>query len=422
MRLRLNIFFALLFLNFNLFSQDKSYLEFSGKTVKNYKALSGVKIIIYTGNLKITEVTTGRNGRFMFDLELGVDYTIYFNAPGCVEMYAKIFSSGYSLTKKIYPVYEIDANFFELNQSNINYDAFKQPFTKIIFDGKDKFIDEENYVDNFIKALYYKPEIAQAQDESPNTELEENIILSKKIKEEEERLLKEQHLLAEKKAAEEADQMRKLLTENIKSTTTKANKKEAFNNDILAKIKAEDVYLKISYERRKITESQNKTIKKNVESNLLKSVAENERLLKSKSKNNLKIDPDNEVINVLRREALAKVNSEELRVSSKIKNKQLQLYEGIYQKEIFSQLKISIRNEKNYQASIKKQPVVGITTEFEQYSFKSVYCIYVSEGNEKKNNFRKEKYIWGLTYYYKNDKPINEQDYFSELKYYNVPL
>lgn len=234
--------------------------------------------------------------------------------------------------------------------------------------------------------------------------------------------MKEQQLLAEKKAAEEADRMKKLLTENIKSTATKSNNKEVSNNDILAKLKQEDVYLKISYERRKITESQNKTIKKNIESNLLKSVAENERLLKTKSKNNVNIDHNNDVINVLRREALAKVNSEELRVSAKIKNKQLQLYEGIYQKEMFSQLKISTRNEKNYQVSINKQPVVGITTEYEQYSFKSVYCIYVSEGSLKKNNFRKEKYIWGLTYYYKNDKPINEQDYFSELKYYNVPL
>ncbi len=422
MKHKLNIFIILLFLSFNLLSQDKSYLEFSGKTVKNYKALSGVKIIIYTGSLKITEVTTGRNGRFMFDLELGVDYTIYFNAPGFAEMYAKIFTSGYSLTKKIYPVYEIDVNFIELNQSNINYEAFKQPFTKIVFDGKDKFIDEENYVDNFIKALYYEPEIVQAKDETPNAELEENNILTKKIKEEEERLLKEQQLLAEKKAAEEADRMKKLLTENIKSTATKSNNKEVSNNDILAKLKQEDVYLKISYERRKITESQNKTIKKNVESNLLKSVAENERLLKSKLNNNLNIDHNNDVINVLRREALAKVNSDELRVSAKIKNKQLQLYEGIYQKEMFSQLKISTRNEKNYQVSINKQPVIGITTKYEQYSFKSVYCIYVSEGSLKKNNFRKEKYIWGLTYYYKNDKPINKQDYFSELKYYNVPL
>jgi hypothetical protein len=423
LRQSLQIFIALLFLNFNLLSQNKSYLEFTGKTVKNYKALAGVKIIIFSGNLKITEVTTGRNGRFMFDLELGVDYTIYFNAPGCAEMYAKIFSSGFSLEKIIYPVYEIDVNFFELNQSNLNYEMFKQPFTKIVFDGKDKFNDEENYVDNFIKELYFKPEIVQNKEELHHTEQEENNILKNKLKEEEVRLLKEKQLFAEKKAFEDAERMKKLLTENIKATSIRLNKKVDADNDIITKLKNEDIYLKISFERKKITETQNKTIKKNIETNLLKSVAENERILKSKSKNNnLNIDSDNEIITVLKREALAKVNSQDLRISAKIKNKQLQLYESIFQKEIFSQLKIVVKNEKNIQATIKKQPVVGITTEFEQHNFKSVYYINVSEGNDRKNNFRKEKYIWGIIYYFKNDKPINEQDYFSELKRYNVPL
>ena len=420
--------FFLVILSFFLFcfsasisAQEKGYLEFSGRTVKNYKALAGAQITILSGTIKIAEVTTGRNGRFMFDLELGVDYKIVFNAPGCQEMYALIYSSVCPANKKIYPIYEIDVNFFELNQSNLNYNAFKNPFAKIVYDGNKRFIDEENYVENFIKELYYKPEMVQIQDEIAKTDEEKNNILSNKIKEEEERLLKEQQLLTEKKAMEEAERMKRLLAEKMKSTIVNVNKKEPDSKDIQAKLKEDEVYLKISFERKKIIENQNKTIKKNVETNLLKSVAENERVLKSKSKYNLKIDSDNEVISVLKREALAKVNSEDLRVSTKIKNKQLQLYEGIYQKEIVSQLKIVVKNEKKHQSTIKKYPVVGITTDFIQYNFKSVYYIYVSEGNVKKN-YRKEKYNWGLTYYFKNNKLINEQDYFSELKHYNVPL
>ena len=231
-----------------------------------------------------------------------------------------------------------------------------------------------------------------------------------------------QQLLAEKNALEEAERMKKLLSDKMKSTLVKSEKKENNIKDALERIKEDEVYLKITFERKKITENQNKTIKKNVEANLLKSVAENERVLKSKSTDkNIKAESDNEVIAVLKREALAKVSAEDLRVSAKIKNKQLQIYEGIYQKELFGQLKIAVKNEKNYQATTKKHPVIGVTTDFEQYIFKSVYYIYVSEGNLKKN-FRKEKFNWGLTYYYKNDKQINEYDYFNELKQYNVPL
>ena len=403
-------------------AQEKGYLEFSGKTVKNYKSLAGVQIKIFSGNTKIAEVSTGRNGRFMFDLELGIDYRIVFNSPGCVEMFAMIYSSACPSTKKIYPIYEIDVNFFELNQMNLNYEAFKQPFAKIVYDGNKRFIDEDNYVDNFIKGLYYKPEDIKTQDELVNTEEDKNKILSNKLKEEEERLLKEQQLLAEKNALEEAERMKKLLADKMKSTLVKSEKKENNIKDALERIKEDEVYLKIAFERKIITENQNKTIKKNVEANLLKSVAENERVLKSKSTDkNIKAESDNEVIAVLKREALAKVSAEDLRVSAKIKNKQLQIYEGIYQKELFGQLKIAVKNEKNYQATTKKHPVIGVTTNFEQYNFKSVYYIYVSEGNLKKN-FRKEKFNWGLTYYYKNDKQINEYDYFNELKQYNVPL
>jgi hypothetical protein len=82
-------------------AQEKGYLEFSGKTVKNYKSLAGAQIKIFSGNTKIAEVSTGRNGRFMFDLELGIDYRIVFNSPGCVEMFGMIYSSACPSIKRI---------------------------------------------------------------------------------------------------------------------------------------------------------------------------------------------------------------------------------------------------------------------------------------------------------------------------------
>ncbi len=65
--------------------------------------------------------------------------------------------------------------------------------------------------------------------------------------------------------------------------------------------------------------------------------------------------------------------------------------------------------------------MVGITTDSENQTFKNIYTITVSEGNTK-NIYRKEKYSWGLIYYFKNDIEIKEEDYFKELSLYNVPL
>jgi len=318
----------------------------------------------------------------------------------------------------------------------VNYELFKQPIAKVIYDGNKRFVDEEGYIEQFMKSIFIDPDELrrkkELEEEKVRLQREEDLIVKNKLKEEEARLLKEQQLFAEKKAVQEAEIMKKIVAEKIKSTHKKESSKnrELNFNETRSKLREDEVYLKISFEKKKITENQNKIIKKNVETNLLKSFAENERVkIRSKSTfQKVNETPDNPVIELLKREALAKATSSDLMLEVKLKNKQILLNQGIMHQELMRNMKTAVKTEKDNafqsnksQKNLKRKGVIGITTDLEKRTFKTIYMItLVSNGS--KTNYKKETYTWGLSYYYKNNEPINEQTYYSELSFYDVPL
>ncbi len=72
-------------------------------------------------------------------------------------------------------------------------------------------------------------------------------------------------------------------------------------------------------------------------------------------------------------------------------------------------------------AMYKPKSILGITTELETQTFKSVYTVNVFEGRSK-TTYRKEKFNWGMVYYYKNNIELTELDYKKEVSLLNVPL
>jgi hypothetical protein len=419
------------------FSQEKGYLEFAGKTIKNQKVLSGAHITVFKGSTKVADVVTGKNGKFMFDLELGSDYKVTFTSTGCVDMYAMIYASKCPADKEIFPIYDVDVNFFEYGQPLINYDNFKNPFVKVIYDGKKLFMDDEKYVGQFLKNLYIDAEELKRREdlklekEHHDKELE---IAAKLKMQEDEKLRKEQIALAEQKSYEEAELLRKQLEEQMRLEKESKNKnniavKETEVNQALVK---EEINLTIKGEQKKIKEKQNKAIKTNYENELLKMVAQNERQMKQTSfvKEKGKAE-SNEVIEILRREAIVKAKADEIRFDKKIKAKQAILNSRVLNHEMVGLVKTVAGNEVSLKYSaVKKFPkaqeykqrkMVGISTDTENSSFKNTYTINVSEGDTK-TIYKKEKFTWGLVYYYKNDKEITEAQYYNELKIYNVPL
>ena len=405
--------------------------------MKNQKILPGAHVTVFKGTTKVTEVTTGKNGKFMFDLDLGADYKITFTSSGCVDMYVMIYGSKCPADKVIFPIYDVDVTFFDYGHPMLNYDNFKNPFTKLIYDGKKIFMDDEKYVDQFLKNLYIDAEEMQKREELKieKEHQEKAKELQAKLKlQEDEKLRKEQIALAEQKAYEEAEMLRKQLEEQArveKERRTKNNIAEK-QSEVTQSLVKEEINLTIKNEQKKIKEKQNKAIKTDYENSLLKMVAENEKKMKQVSFDNEKMNMEKEeVIAILYREATTKAKADEILFSNKIKTKQATLNSRVLNHELVGLVKTTATNEvvfkynsiKNFPIAkeYKQRKMVGITTDIENTSLKSTYTINVSEG-ETKTIYKKEKYSWGLTYYFKNEKEITEQEYYNELSLYNVPL
>jgi len=422
-------------LPFAFYAQDKGYLEFAGRCVKDNVPLKGANISIYKGSTKVTELTTPKNGKFQFFLDFkGVDYKVVFTYPGCPDMYLMIYSSKCPEDKEIFPIYDIDVNFFDFGKPTINYPNFKNPFTKIVFDGKKSFRDDEAYAADFLQNLYIDVEAIKRHEEQIALEQHKKELEAKMKLEAEEKLRQQQLADAQKKSQEEADRLKKQFEEadRLKKQNEAKNSVVNKESETQESMVSKEVELTLDKEKRNVKEKQNKAIRATYESDLLKIVATNERTTKVAEFVKKKNDATrNEVIETLKKEAETKATSEQVLFDSKMRNKQVLFNSRIRNQELVSLIKQTAYNDMKTQYNlVKKFPeaknynppgLAGITTDVEQTNFKTVYTINLSNGNQK-TNYRKEKFPWGVTYYYKNEKEITEQQYIQEISPYNIAL
>jgi hypothetical protein len=161
-------------------------------------------------------------------------------------------------------------------------------------------------------------------------------------------------------------------------------------------------------------------------------VAENERLMREKEfKQQKAVAYSNEIIETLRKEAELKAKADEVRYNQKQKAKLASLNGQIKNAEVTALIKNVAANERDEKASkmktypslgsFKPKNPVGISTQLETGKFKSVYTVNVFiDGTNVV--YRKEKYNWGMMYFYKNNQEIPEQQYRTELSTYKVAL
>ena len=419
------------FLTLATYSQEKGYLEFAGKCIKQHQPIKGATVAIYKGSTKVTDLNTGKNGKFQFFLDFGVDYKVTFSYPGCADMYLMLYASKCEAGKSIFPIYEMDVNFFEYNNPTINYGGFKNPITKINYDGKKTFKDDEPYVKDFIEKLFVDPEVLNKQNVQLAIEKEKKE-MDAKLRENEEKLRQQQLVDAQKQAQAEADRIKKLAEEKSRAdkNTDPKNTIAKQENEEKQSMASEEVQLTIDKEKRSIKEKQNKAIRATYESDLLKIVATNERTGKeSQFKKDKSRAQTTEVIETLKKDAEVKAKSEQVVFDSKTRNRQVVLNRGIKNKEMLILIKQSAFNDRsNKFSSIKKFPEVatykpsgfiGITTDVDKSTFKTTYTYNISNGNTK-TTYKRDSFNWGLNYYYKNDKEILEIDYLKELSQYNI--
>jgi 5-hydroxyisourate hydrolase-like protein (transthyretin family) len=440
-----NLIFVFLLFSFKFsFSQEKTF-EFLGRATKNGKPMAGVKVVLFKTGVKVSEMTTNKNGKYDYELEVGFDYKIVFSASGHIEQYLTIAAAKVKESERFIQGYEGETVMWELTDPTINVSNFKNPYTKIIpfKNGKaDAFTDEEPYFTNFIKSV--KVDLEKISRD------EEERIANEKTRKEKERAEKlqlqteenarqEQLSAAQKKALQEAEAQEKMLAEkkrledeklqaSSKKTNTLQLKEEKKNNANVSL----NLQISLEKEQKKIKEKQNQKVKATYENELIQMVAENERMSQEQKYKKQKATAySNEVIETMRLEAEIKGKSDEINFTQKQKAKLSILNTQIKNTEITSLVKNAASNEKEKKiatiktypkvASYKPKNPVGVSTRIEDGKFKSIYIIdlYIDGVTF---TYRKEKYNWGTTYLYKNNKEISELQYKSELSIYKVPL
>lgn len=140
-----------------LFSQEyDGFLTFKGINFFNDKPLANTTIKVMNGQKLVKEFNTKTANEFKVELDFGSTYDLYFINARAQQMFIRIFADIPVAKRNYKMVYELKIPFFPKDASNIDTAHFKKPFHQIVFDGKNKFVDDEVYMNKFIEGIYKK--------------------------------------------------------------------------------------------------------------------------------------------------------------------------------------------------------------------------------------------------------------------------
>lgn len=410
-------------------AQAPGMLEFQGKTVKNNLPLSGATVTVYrNGTIQQEQVKTGKNGKFKLFLVFGTDYKITFSYPGCVDMHLLVYTS--KLPKErgdLFPLYVTEIPFFETSSTGVRIAKFKNPFTKIIYDGKKAFMDDEAYLAQFTKDLIIDPaeqaRIAEEKEAREKAEKEklEAAEQAKRDAEAKARADAEAKLLAEQKAR--ADELAKA----AELARLKAEEEENANKQNQT-METDAIRLQREKELKEQLAKKNTAIKTKYVNDLLKLVAENERLAKEKAMNQARTDArSSTVIEQMRRESELKSKAENLREEQKMKkqkelvNKQYKINEmkKLVEAAAFAERSVKISHQTTAPdvSKYKEPELPNVAVTVEEGFIKTVRTTVVTY-HGKITTYRKEIFFWGSVIWYKDNKEIDEATYNVEIAYY----
>jgi hypothetical protein len=426
----------LLLLSLLIFSGSKSYsqvgqLELSGRCVKDGKPLPGAIVTVFrNGTIEQEKAKVGKNGKFRFYLVFGFDYKVTFSAPGCVDMHLMVYTGRLAKERSdLFPLYETEVPFFEPGSKGVRVAKFKSPFTKIIFDGKKAFMDDEAYLAAFTKDLIIdaaeQARIQAEKEAKEKAEKEKLEAIEKAKKDAEEKLRKEEEarLLAEQKAREDAAARESELARlKAESERSKPGEDETMETEAMRLQREKEEKAKLA--------KQNKEIKTKYVNDLLRLVAENERTAKQREFNKEKSDArTNTVIEQMRRESELKAKAENLREEKKAKekklleNKQTKTTEmrKLVEAAAFAERSVRI-NKQNTLPDVKgykraESPNVSVTVD--EGVIKTVRTTVVQK-DRTLITYIKETYFWGTISCTRDGVEIDEATYNVEIDYYSA--
>lgn len=389
-------------------------LRFFGTAIKNEQPLPGASVIVYMDGKSFLQLTTGRNGKFKFTVDLGHQYRISFAAPGCASMYMMMDLRVPKGKEAIYPDYVCEIPFFGANDPYIRTDLFnKKPFLKVIFDGQKGFHDDPGW--NITDELIKNPE-EEARRIRLEREAEER---ARREADEKERL----RLLEEKRRQDEEETRRRQAAQQSKKTTPAAQNQEQSTTE------PEAVRLERERQEKLRQQEQNKTVKTQYENNLLKMVAENEKQTNLKKFDKMKTEAQgNSAVQALRKDAELKAQAAHVREQQQKQQQEQQANKQIKDAQVKRMQETAAKVERdNNVAQLKPvaqngkfnyQPSPNLVVTFVDDIFSDTKTTIVSWPGGKKIAFKKVEYWWGGTYYYRNGVEIDEKTYNAELEKY----
>lgn len=429
----LHRFFVLfLFLSPGLYAQGD--MRFFGTATKDSKPLAGASVTVYQAGSKILDLTTGKNGKFKFTIDLGYDYKIAYSAPGCVDMYMEMSLKVPASKMGIYPDYVAEVPFFDAATPKLNTALFtKEPFIKVIFDGDKGFKDDPSW--RFIDRVFQntnedqKKLLAQKEaEEKAKKDAEEKA----RQDEENRKLLAMKDEENRKHAEQEAARLRAEAEARAKAAQNAVAVKEPTTDENATSgnsMETEAIKLERDKQEKLAQEAKNRGIKSQYENNLLKLVAESEKRANIEKFTQMKREAEsNSVVQTMRRDAERKGRSEYLNEQEKLRQKKTLENTQVKATEMKHLVEAAAANERNTKMSAaspvvklsdyRYAPTPSVAVSVREDSFTKTKITVVSWSDGKHDVYQEVHYWWGATYFYKNNTSIAESTFYADIRKY----
>lgn len=154
--------FILIFCSFvlNVLSAQSEYdgsLQFVGINTFNEKPLPFTKIKVKVGSNVIKEIDTKSSNEFKVQLEFGNTYDLYLSNAKAQTMFVRVYADIPEKKRNLRTTYALEIPFFPKDATNLDTTQFVNQFHQIVFDGKNKFVDDTVYMNKFLSRLYKIP-------------------------------------------------------------------------------------------------------------------------------------------------------------------------------------------------------------------------------------------------------------------------
>lgn len=404
---------------------DFGALEVKGSIFYQKKPFSDAIIQIYRDGKKYDEIKGTKKGKFDLELDFGHEYVIKFISAGHIPMFMNVNTKVPKSKLPLFATYIIDmVTFYDTDDATINPLAFNDPITKVMWYPKENvFRDDLDYLKHFAFELKSHEKInALKNAEALKKKMEEDARIAAELKakqDAEATLLAEQ--LKHKKEAEQKNQQ--VYNEPLKKNLETIKTEEPPQN-----FETEQQKALINKKAKEEQITRNKSVKQTYENDLIKTVAEETRRMREIAY--LKKKGELEAL-----EKIERINTEyslkqsTLFIMDSRKNAYLKLasYHAIKAVEMnrliltIADNSIGIDEAKAKKGQYSKNKVNNFRPTIihanEESTFKTTKRTTV-KSIDRTDVYHKDAYIWGLTYYYKNNISIDEKTFLNETSKY----